>query len=131
MQRPLPGWSALGLSAALAAAVGVPAVAFADRTATPRLLGNPKAGRPLFQTTCGVCHRLKAAGSVGTIGPDLNKVSLSEAVIVKAIANGGATVMSKAQAAGYATQMTAYRSALTTSQIEDIAAFVYSSTHVK
>jgi mono/diheme cytochrome c family protein len=82
-------------------------------------------------STCGVCHRLKAAASVGTAGPDLNRVKLTEAVIIKAITNGGATVMTKAQAAKYSTTMTAYRNALTTAQIRDIAAFVYRSTHPK
>jgi mono/diheme cytochrome c family protein len=131
MKRPLPVWSALGLAAAFTVAVGVPAAALAHRNTAPKIVGNAKSGKPVFQTTCGVCHRLKAAGSVGNIGPDLNKVSLSELVIIKAITNGGATVMSKVQAARYTTQMIAYRNALTTAQIQDIAAFVYTSTHAK
>ena len=87
----------------------------------------------MFQSTCGVCHRLKAAGTTAAIGPDLNRVSLSEPVIIRAITNGGATVMSKVQAAKYAgtTQMIPYRNVLTTLQIQDIAAFVYTSTHPK
>jgi mono/diheme cytochrome c family protein len=124
-------WSALGLAAAIAVAIGVPAAALAHRDTAPKIVGNPRAGKPVFQTTCGVCHMLKAAGSVGNIGPDLNKVTLSEAVIIKAITNGGATVMTKAQAARYTTQMTAYKNALTTARIQDIAAFVYTSTHAK
>lgn len=131
MKRSLPAWSALGLVSAFTVAVGVPGAALAHPEAAPKIVGDAKSGKPLFQTTCGVCHRLKAAGSVGNIGPDLNKVSLSEVVIIKAMTNGGATVMSKVQAAKYTTQMTAYRNALTTAQIQDIAAFVYTSTHPK
>jgi mono/diheme cytochrome c family protein len=131
MQRQLPARSALGLAAALTLAIGVSAAALAHRAAAPKVVGNAKAGKPLFQTTCGVCHQLKAAGSVANIGPDLNKLSLSEAVIVKAIANGGATVMGKAQAGKYTTQMIAYRNALTATQIQDIAAFVYTSMHTR
>ena len=131
MRGPLRAWSALGLAAAFTIAIGVPEAALAHRAVVPKIVGNVKSGKPVFQTTCGVCHRLKAAGSVGNIGPDLNKVSLSEVVIIKAITNGGATVMSKLQTAKYTTQMAAYRNALTTVQIQDIAAFVYTSTHVK
>ncbi|HUY71705.1 MAG TPA: c-type cytochrome [Gaiellaceae bacterium] len=131
MKRSLPAWSALGLVSAFTVTVGVPGAALAHPDAAPKIVGNAKSGKPVFQTTCGVCHRLKAAGSVGNIGPDLNKVSLSEVVIIKAITNGGATVMSKVQAAKYTTQMTAYRNALTTARIQDIAAFVYTSTHPK
>jgi mono/diheme cytochrome c family protein len=122
-------WSALVLGTALTLAVGVPTTP-AHGSAPPKLVGSAKAGKPLFQTTCGVCHRLKAAGSASAIGPDLNNVILSEAVIIKAITNGGATVMSRSLAAKYATQMTAYRNALTGAQIQDIAAFVYTSTHL-
>ena len=47
------------------------------------------------------CHTLKAAGAVGNIGPNLDKTAkaLTEATIIKAITNGGASVMTKAAAA--------------------------------
>ena len=54
---------------------------------------------------------------------------LTEPVIIKAITNGGATVMTKAAAAKYTTQMVPYKGALTTEQINNIAAYVYVSTH--
>jgi mono/diheme cytochrome c family protein len=113
--------------AVAAVAVVVPAVAFALRASTP--VGNPVAGKPLFVSTCGVCHRLREAKTVGVIGPNLDKVPLPEATIVKAITLGGASVMTKAQVAKYSTQMTAYRNVLSKKQIADIAAYVYKATH--
>jgi mono/diheme cytochrome c family protein len=118
------GVAALALVAALLAPS-----ALAHRSATPKLVGNAKAGKAVFISTCSACHTLKAAGAVGQIGPNLDKVSLPEATIVKAITNGGSTVMTKAQIAKYSTQMTPYKSVLSPAVINNIAAFVYSSTH--
>jgi mono/diheme cytochrome c family protein len=111
----------------LAAAVAVPAGTPAARVA-PKLGGNTTSGKTLFVSTCGVCHRLKAAGTVGVIGPNLDRVRLSQATIVKAVTNGGASVMTKAAAAKYSTRMTPYRNVLTKAQIQDVAAFVYAAT---
>jgi cytochrome c6 len=118
------GVAALALVAALLAPS-----ALAHRSATPKLVGNAKAGKAVFISTCSACHTLKAAGAVGQIGPNLDKVSLPEATIVKAITNGGSTVMTKAQIAKYSTQMTPYKGVLSPAVINNIAAFVYSSTH--
>src|SRR5579864_4742656 len=117
----------LRLMAALALAVALP-TASVSATA-PKIVGNPKLGKKPFVSTCGVCHTLKAAGTVGEIGPNLDNVSLTEETIIKAITNGGATVMSKAAAAKYSTQMVAYKNVLSTKQIDNIAAYVYTSTH--
>jgi mono/diheme cytochrome c family protein len=115
------------LAALLVLAAAVPASGLAYRST--RVVGNAKAGKNLFVTTCGVCHTLKAAATVGTIGPNLGEVSLSEPTIIKAITNGGWTVMTKAAASRYTTQMVAYKAVLTPGQINNIAAFVYLSTH--
>ena len=121
------------LRALVAAAVmtaAVPAIAVAHRGSTaPRLVGNPNAGKPLFVSTCGLCHRLKDAKTVGTIGPDLDKVALTQPVIVKAITYGGSSVMTKAQVAKYPTQMVAYKNVLSKKQIDDIAAYIFKATH--
>ena len=37
--------------------------------------------------------------------------------------------MTKAAAAKYSTQMVAYKGTLSTKQIQDVAAFIYTSTH--
>lgn len=118
------------LTAAATVAAAVPAFAVAHPEATsPKLVGNPAAGMALFVSTCGVCHRLRNAKTVGTIGPNLDKVPLTQATIVKAITYGGASVMTRAQAAKYPTQMVAYKNVLTTKQIRDISAYVYKATH--
>lgn len=113
-------------AAALAAALAAP-VAFA-KTTPPKLLGNAAAGKSIFTLNCGTCHTLKAAGSDGQIGPDLDTLSLTEATIIKQVSNGGSSLMGKA-ASKYQTQMVGYKGVLTTAQIEDVAAFVYTAQH--
>jgi mono/diheme cytochrome c family protein len=78
-----------------------------------------------------VCHTLKAAGAVGIIGPNLDKVApkLSEALIIKAVASGGASIMTQATRSKYTTQMSAYKGTLTATQITNVAAFIYTTTH--
>ena len=123
----------VGIAALAVLAFAVP-VAFGHANATtPKLIGNPTKGKAVFTTTCAACHTLKAAGAVGTIGPNLDKVkpALIEARIIKAISSGGASIMTKAALAKYPTRMVAYKGALTTTQINDCAAFVYKSTHPK
>jgi mono/diheme cytochrome c family protein len=124
-----PGLRALAAAAAIT--VAVPAVALARHAATAptKLVGNPAAGKSLFVSTCGLCHKLRDAKTVGTIGPDLDKVMLTQAPIVKAITYGGSSVMTKAQVAKYPTQMVPYRNVLTKKQIEDIAAYVFKAIH--
>jgi mono/diheme cytochrome c family protein len=115
------------LAALLLLAAAVPASALAYRST--KLIGSPKAGKSLFVSTCGVCHTLKPAGTVGTIGPNLGEVTLTEQTIIKAITYGGWTVMTKAAASKYTTRMVAYKAVLTSAQIDNIAAFVYTTTH--
>ncbi len=118
------------ISAVITLAIAVPAVALAYRSATPaKPEGSPVAGKLLFVSTCGVCHKLRDAKTAGVIGPDLDKVRLPEATIAKAITLGGESVMTRAQAARYSTQMTAYKNVLSKKQIADIAAYVYKATH--
>ena len=125
----LPVWSRrrlLAATAALSLGIAVPAVALAH--AAERVAGNAPAGKPVFVSTCGVCHRLKAAATVGSVGPNLDRTHLTEPTLVKAIANGGASVMTKSAVAQYSTHMTAYRNVLTTTQIQNVAVFIYVST---
>jgi len=112
----------------LGAAMLVP-VALAHRTGAPKLVGNPKAGKVLFNSACAACHTLDAAGSKGPIGPDLDQHRLSEAKLIKAITYGGATVMTPIQRAHYSTKMPAFKHILSRTAIRNVAAFVYVSTH--
>jgi len=116
---------------ALPVVLGVPAAFGGERAATPKVIGNPTSGKLVFTTWCAQCHTLKAAGSDGAIGPNFDRLKppLAEATIIKAVTNGGSTVMTKAQIAKYTTTMIAYKGALTPTQINDVAAFVYTSTN--
>jgi mono/diheme cytochrome c family protein len=112
----------------LAAALFVPAALGHPSATTPKLVGNSKAGKVAFLSTCGACHTLKAAGAQGAIGPNLDKVSLTQALLIKAITNGGSSIMTKAQIAKYTTQMQPYKY-LGTATINNISRYVYESTH--
>jgi cytochrome c6 len=87
---------------------------------------SPTAGRALFRANCGACHTLAAAGTEGTLGPDLDATggaSASEASIAALIARGDPVV------GQYASAMPGFEDQLSAAQIGDVAAFVYSSTH--
>lgn len=53
-----------------------------------KLTAAMQAGRELFGEHCAVCHTLAADNAVGKIGPNLDQLRPSEALIVKTIANG-------------------------------------------
>lgn len=104
--------------------------ALAASAATPKIVGTASAGKSLFQTTCGVCHTLTAAKTTGILGPNLNKLVLTESVIITEITNGGAKLVGKPIAGKtYQTSMVAYKGTLSTTQIDNIAAFEYTATH--
>jgi outer membrane protein assembly factor BamB len=46
-------------------------------------------GEQVFIANCGSCHRLNAAGTSGTIGPDLDQLKPSEARVERQVRNGG------------------------------------------
>jgi mono/diheme cytochrome c family protein len=92
----------------------------ASATTSPPAMGNAKNGKRLFIAhDCGACHLLNAAHALSPsgIGPDLDYTKKSYAAIVANITSGGKG-------------MTGYRRTLTTSQILDLATFVYKSAHV-
>ena len=79
--------------------------------------GDPVAGKAVFTSAgCISCHTLKAANSHGTVGPNLDQLKPPYARIVTQVTNGGAI-------------MPAFSDKLTTKQIHDVAAFVFTSTH--
>jgi mono/diheme cytochrome c family protein len=117
--------ASVGACGAVALAVAGPA--FAHQSASPKMMGNAAAGKSLFGTTCGTCHTLKAAGSAGAIGPNLNKIpKLTEAEIITQITSGGTSVMMKThqKTSSYAVTMQGYAS-LGKTKIDNLAAFVY------
>ena len=79
--------------------------------------GDAAAGEEVYASAgCGSCHVLAAAGSSGTIGPDLDESKPELDLIVERVTNG-------------ASPMPAFKDQLTEQQIRDVAAFVYESTH--
>jgi cytochrome c553 len=90
------------------------------RLAAAKTPGNAKAGRTVFEANCGTCHTLEAAGTSGTIGPNLTKTKVAYATIAATVRKGKT---------GRLGTMPPFGSTLTARQIDDVAAFVYASTH--
>lgn len=53
-----------------------------------RMTAAEQAGRELFAEHCAVCHTLAADNAVGKIGPNLDQLRPSEALVMQTIANG-------------------------------------------
>lgn len=50
--------------------------------------GNAAAGKPVFVKFCGKCHTMKAAGSRGTLGQNLDTVVVDYARVITAVREG-------------------------------------------
>jgi mono/diheme cytochrome c family protein len=89
----------------------------ASTGATETLVGNPGNGATVFASAgCGGCHTLRAAGSNGAVGPDLDQAKPGQDLVIQRVTNG-------------INVMPAFGAQLSTTQIQDVAAYVYSSTH--
>jgi outer membrane protein assembly factor BamB len=71
------------------------------------------AGKAIFTQNCGSCHTLGAAGTSGTVGPDLDQLKPSFATVQKQVTNGGAV-------------MPAFGGRLSETQIAAVATYVSS-----
>lgn len=91
--------------------------------------GNIVIGKELFVRSglfCASCHTLKAAGSTGRDGQDLDRAKPAYATIVELITNG------HNPSRRWPTGMPGYggrHGEITKAYIQDIAAFVYTATH--
>ncbi len=86
-------------------------------TTEAEVKGNPEAGKTVFANAgCGGCHTLKAAGSSGQVGPNLDDSKPALDKILDRVTNGKSP-------------MPAFKDSLTKQQIADVAAFVFQSTH--
>jgi outer membrane protein assembly factor BamB len=70
-----------------------------------------KAGMKVFSSTCASCHTLAAAGSTGTVGPNLDQLKPSDALVIHQVTNGGGG-------------MPAFGSSLSKTQIQSVAKYV-------
>jgi len=78
--------------------------------------GNASAGKAIFASAgCASCHTLKAAGSHGTVGPNLDDRRPSADKVVERVTEGKGV-------------MPSFKGQLTTAQIQSVAAFVSSAT---
>ena len=77
--------------------------------------GDAAAGKEVFASAgCGGCHTFSAAGSSGSVGPNLDDASPSHDHVVTQVTNGGGA-------------MPSFKNDLTEQQIQDVAAFVSGS----
>ncbi len=72
------------------------------------------AGKQAFASNCGSCHTLAAAGTSGAVGPNLDQLKPSAAVVLNKVTNGGGG-------------MPAFKGQLSPAQIKLIAAYVAQS----
>jgi mono/diheme cytochrome c family protein len=81
-------------------------------TTAPSGSGDAAAGKEVFASAgCGGCHTFSAAGSNGSVGPNLDDASPSYDKVVTQVTNGGGA-------------MPPFKNELTEKQIQDVAAFV-------
>jgi mono/diheme cytochrome c family protein len=100
------------LSAATVFAVGTPfAVGAVRQGSNPP--GNVANGKVLFKQFCGKCHTMEAAGTKGTIGPNLDVDKVGYTGVVSAVIQGVGGIQAE-----YLLR------ALTFPQIYDVAKFV-------
>jgi len=71
-------------------------------------------GKKVFTSNCGGCHTLAAAGTNGSVGPNLDDASPSYDKVVERVTNGQGV-------------MPSFKDDLTAQQINDVAAYVSSS----
>jgi cbb3-type cytochrome c oxidase subunit III len=105
------GQDAIDVAAYVASVVGT-----SGSAASPGSVGT--SGSSIFKTTCASCHTLAAAGATGTVGPDLDQLKPSMAIVVRQVTNGGAI-------------MPAFKGKLTGAQIQSVAKYVSSSAGKK
>ena len=78
--------------------------------------GDPAAGEQVFASAgCGGCHTLEAAGSSGSVGPNLDESQPDAELVIDRVTNGAGA-------------MPAFGDQLDEQQIQDVAAYVVDST---
>ena len=87
---------------------------FTVKAAAPPTPTVNTAGKTVFVANCSACHTLKAAGTTGSIGPNLDRSTVAQAVIMNIVTSGKGT-------------MPAFGSQLSPQEIQDVADFVFNS----
>ena len=95
---------------------GVPKAAAVPTAPAFKLKGDPAAGKPIFMRIgCASCHTLSAAGSSGTVGPNLDQAKPDYKLATARVTFGKG-------------QMPSFKGQLTDQQIADVAAYVVKSS---
>jgi cbb3-type cytochrome c oxidase subunit III len=97
------GADSLAVAAYVASVAGVPGKG-----------GALTSGKDIFVANCGSCHTLAAAGTSGTVGPNLDQLMRNFARVQHQVINGGAI-------------MPAFKGTLTPAQITAVAKYVSSN----
>jgi mono/diheme cytochrome c family protein len=116
----------LTLAVLVASGVAITAVALSHSRAA-RADGDPARGKVLFKGYCAECHTLRAAGSTGRLGPNLDNMKPSYALVVNQIETGGTGGAGLPPTARLTFGPGIHTFAA--ADIRDIAAFVFLSTH--
>jgi mono/diheme cytochrome c family protein len=88
----------------------------ATETGASEAEGDAAAGEAVFASAgCGGCHTLEAAGSSGTVGPNLDEAKPPHDLVVERVTNGMGP-------------MPSFKGQLSETQIQDVAAYVVEST---
>ena len=104
-QNLVKGSDADAVAAYVAMVAGNPSAAGPSKNAT--------SGKDIFLANCGSCHTLAAAGTNGTIGPNLDQLKPSLSRVQRQVTNGGSV-------------MPAFKGQLTPAQITAVAKYVVS-----
>ena len=97
----------------------MPAAPTAETTtaAAPALQGSAERGKAVYMSAgCGGCHTLDAAGSTGTVGPNLDDAKPSFALAFDRVKHGKGA-------------MPSFDGQLSDQEIADVAQYVVESTH--
>ena len=112
-QQPMPA-NLLSGQDAIDVAAYVASVAGTSGYVIPVNLASLKTGADIFKLgPCGGCHTMKAAGTTGTTGYNLDRIAsqLTLAIVARQVADGGS-------------KMPAFKSQLTPAQIQAVAQYV-------
>jgi len=94
----------------------VPAATTAEEGPTSTLEGDASNGEEIYASAgCGGCHTLEAAGSSGSVGPNLDDAQPDFALVVDRVTNGAGA-------------MPAFKGQLSDQEIADVAQYVVEST---
>jgi len=107
----------VNVAAYVASVAGKPVAGGGTSTGTSTGTGTGAASDPkaMFTQSCGSCHTLSAAGTTGTVGPNLDDLKPSLQAAIEQITNGGGA-------------MPAFKGQLTDAQIKALAQYVVDST---